>query len=108
MQAGTKVGWDRDPEKGLDAAYRLWANEGLPGQLAQTLPRPQDFEDAMSLVPKDTIAESVTCGPDVDKHVAQLQEYVDAGADEVYVQQIGDDQEGFLRFYEREVLPAFR
>ncbi len=29
--------------------------------------------------------ESVTCGPDVDKHVAQLREYVDAGADEVYV-----------------------
>lgn len=34
--------------------------------------------------------------------------HVDAGFDEVYVSQIGPDQESFLRFYEREVLPAFR
>ena len=36
-----------------------------------------------------------------------IQEYVDAGYDHVYVHQIGPDQEGFLKFYEREVLPAF-
>ena len=52
VQAGTKVNWGRDADAALTEAHRLWANEGLPGQLAQTLPRPQDFEDAMSLVPK--------------------------------------------------------
>jgi len=30
---------------------------------------------------------------------------VDAGFTQVYVHQIGPDQEGFFRFYEREVLP---
>ena len=32
-------------------------------------------------------------------------EYADAGFDYVCVHQIGTDQEGFLRFYAREVLP---
>ena len=108
VQAGTKVSWDRDPEKGLDAAYRLWANEGLPGQLAQTLPRPQDFEDAMGLVPREQIAGAMTCGPDPEEHAAQGRQYIDAGADEVYVQQVGPDMEGFFAAWEKEVLPALR
>jgi G6PDH family F420-dependent oxidoreductase len=108
VQAGTKVSWDRDAEAGLDAAYRLWANEGLPGQLAQTLPRPKDFADAMTLVPRETVAESVACGPDADKHVAQVRKYLDADVDEVYVQQIGPDMDGFFTSWERDVIPQLR
>ena len=108
VQAGTKVSWDRDPEAGLDAAHRLWANGGLPGQLAQTLPRPRDFADAMTLVPRETVAESVACGSDPDKHAAQVRSYLDADVDEVYVQQIGPDMDGFFAGWERDVLPQLR
>ncbi|MEV3905199.1 TIGR03557 family F420-dependent LLM class oxidoreductase [Mycobacterium sp. NPDC050551] len=108
VQAGTKVSWDRDAEKGLDAAHRLWPNESLPGQLAQTLPRPGDFADAGALVPREKVAESVTCGPDPDKHAAQMREYLDAGVDEVYVQQIGPDLDGFFESWQRDVLPQLR
>ncbi|MCZ8381431.1 TIGR03557 family F420-dependent LLM class oxidoreductase [Mycobacterium sp. CPCC 205372] len=108
VQAGTKVSWDRDAEKGLDAAHRLWPNESLPGQLAQTLPRPGDFADAGALVPREKVAESVTCGPDPDKHAAQVREYLDAGVDEVFVQQIGPDVDGFFESWQRDVLPQLR
>jgi G6PDH family F420-dependent oxidoreductase len=108
VQAGTKVSWDADAAAGLDAAHRLWANESLPGQLAQTLPRPRDFADASTLVSPDAVAESVTCGPDADKHVAQVRKYLDADIDEVYVQQIGPDMEGFFTSWERDVLPAVK
>ena len=42
---------------------------GLPGELAQILPTPAHFEQASSLVTKEMLAESITCGPDVDRHV---------------------------------------
>ena len=108
VQTGTKVNWGRDADAALTEAHRLWGNEALPGQIAQLLPRPQDFEDVMSLVPKEMIGDAMTCGPDVDKHVGQLQQFIDAGADEVYVQQIGPDFEGFFAAYEKDVLPALR
>ena len=108
VQGGTKVNWGADPDVALTEAHRLWANESLPGQLAQTLPRPQDFEAAMSLVPKEAVGESVTCGPDVDAHVKQLRQYADADVDEIYVQQIGPDFDGFFAAYEKDVLPALR
>jgi hypothetical protein len=34
--------------------------------------------------------------------------YFEASFDEVYVQQIGFEQEGFFGVYEKEVLPKFR
>ena len=57
---------------------------------------------------EDQVAEAITCGPDADAHVQAIREYADAGYDHVCVCQAGPDQEGFLRFYEREVLPKLR
>ena len=54
------------------------------------------------------VGKSVVCGPDADRHVQQVRSFVDAGYDEVYVQQIGPDQEGFFRFWSEEVTPKLR
>src|SRR4051795_10599333 len=34
-QGGVKVAWAETEDEGIDHAYRLWANSGLPGELAQ-------------------------------------------------------------------------
>jgi hypothetical protein len=34
-----------------------------------------------------------------------IRKYLDAGFDEVYVSQVGPDQQGFLDFFQREVRP---
>ncbi len=108
VQGGAKVCWDQDADAALKTAHRLWANEALPGQSGQILPRPKDFGALMPLVPPDKVAENVACGPDPDKHAAQLREYIDADIDEVYVQQIGPDMQGFFKAWEQDVLPALR
>lgn len=105
--SSVKVAWAATEEEGFDNAYRLWPNEGLPGELAQVLPTPTHFEQASQLVTRDMIGESVACGPDPGKHIAAIQELVDAGFDEIYVGQIGPDQQGMLDFYSREILPHF-
>ena len=105
VQGGVKVCWADTEEQGLETARRLWPNEMLPGQLAQILPRPADFEAASSLVGRDAVGEQFTCGPDVDKHVSALREYVEAGFDEVYVQQIGPEQRKFFDAWSADVLP---
>jgi G6PDH family F420-dependent oxidoreductase len=105
-QTGVKVCWAPDEQQARRTAHRLWPNEALPGELAQVLPAPAHFEQATELVTEDMVAEAVPCGPDPERHVAHLRECIEAGYDEVYVQQIGDDQQGFLDFYAREVLPA--
>ncbi|OBI45546.1 LLM class F420-dependent oxidoreductase [Mycobacterium kyorinense] len=106
-QAGFKVCHASTKEDGLRTAHRLWANEQLPGQLGQTLTRPSDFEQASSLVPESAVAESVPCGPDAKPYIERIREFAAAGFDEVYLQQIGPDQDRFFDFWESEIAPEF-
>jgi len=107
VQAGTKVCFDSDEAKARETAYRLWPNEHLPGELAQVLPTPAHFEQASELVTEDMVADTVPCGPDLDRHMEALQEYADAGVDELFVQQIGSNQDEFFDTWAKEVLPHF-
>ncbi|AEW97267.1 MULTISPECIES: LLM class F420-dependent oxidoreductase [Streptomycetaceae] len=105
VAGGTKVCWGPDKREAVRTAHRLWANEQLPGELAQVLPTPRHFEQASTLVTEERVAENVTCGDDVDEHVATLRAFADAGFDTVYVNQIGHDHRGFFDFYRTKVLP---
>ncbi|QXC62210.1 TIGR03557 family F420-dependent LLM class oxidoreductase [Aquihabitans sp. G128] len=103
--AGVKVCWGADEDEAAKLAHHLWRNEGVPGELAQELPMPGHFAQASELVTVEAIKDSHACGPDPERHVEILKEYLDAGFDEVYVNQIGPDQEGFFEFFESEVRP---
>jgi G6PDH family F420-dependent oxidoreductase len=107
VAGGVKVCWDEDERTARETAFRLWPNDALPGELAQILPTPAHFEQAGELVTEQLVAESITCGPDLDKHVAALREYEQAGFDELYVQQVGGNYERFFELYAEHVLPHF-
>jgi G6PDH family F420-dependent oxidoreductase len=106
-QGAFKCCFGPDRDRAIETAHRLWPNEALPGTLAQILPQPADFEAASQLVTPEMIAELVPCGPDAAAHIAKVQEYVDAGFDEIYVGHIGPGHDRFVDFYAREVAPHF-
>ena len=106
--AGSKVCYGQDEAECRRIAHQTWPNESLPGELAQELPTVAHFDQATSIVTEDMVAGGVVCGPDPEQHKQNLQEYVDAGYDEVYVQQIGPNQKAFFDFYQSEILPEFR
>ena len=105
VHAGTKICFGPDEEQARRTAHRLWPNEALPGELAQVLPTPSHFEQATQLVTPDMV--EVPVGPDLDKHAAAVQEYADAGVDELFVQQIGPEQDAFFTTWAKEILPRF-
>ena len=108
VQGGIKVCWGHDERSALEHVTRLWPNEALPGELPQILPTPRHFEQAAQLVTPQMLAEAIPCGPDVERHVAALQAYADAGFDELYVTQIGPEQDAFFDAYREHVLPRLR
>ena len=107
-QAGMKVCWAENEAEARKTAHRLWANDLLPGELGQELPAPAHYEQAASLVTEEMVGGAFPCGPDPERHLEAIREYIDAGYDEVYVLQIGPEQERFFWFYEKEVLPKLR
>lgn len=102
------VCWAKDEAEARRTAHRQWPNAALKGQLSQELALPSFFEQAAQSVTEDDAAEAILCGPDAQRHIDKVREYIDAGIDHVFIHQVGHDQQGMIRFYEREVLPAVR
>ncbi len=105
--AGVKVCWGEDEAEARRTVHRLWPHQGVPGEHMQVLTSPQHFAQVSSVVTEDMAVDAVAAvGHRVEDFVAGLRPYVDAGFDEVFVSQIGGDQEGFLRFWSDELQPA--
>lgn len=99
------VCYAKSQSEAVKTAHQWWPNGALVGQLGQELRIPQYFEDATATVRPEDIASSVVCGPDPKKHIDKIKEYAAAGFDHVYIHQVGPDQAGFFKFYEKEVFP---
>jgi G6PDH family F420-dependent oxidoreductase len=102
-----KVCYDASEERAAEIALRSWRHELVPGQASQELPTTTTFDWIAKVATVEMAQERWVCGPDPQRHIAAVQEYVDAGFDEVHVLQMGPDQETMIDFYAREVLPQF-
>lgn len=99
------VCWASDEARARRTAREIWSLAALPDPLFTELAQPSHFEAAFESLDEEQVAENVLCGPDPEPHVAKLLEAEASGYTHVCVHQIGPDQEGFFRFYEREVMP---
>jgi coenzyme F420-dependent glucose-6-phosphate dehydrogenase len=99
------VCWAASEDEAKATALEWWPNAAVSGNLNWELPLPSHFEDASDWADEDAIAGSVVCGPDPERHVEGILEFVQTGYDRVYFHQVGPDQEGFIRFAEAELLP---
>lgn len=102
------VYWSNEDE---DTAKRkvieCWPNIAFTGSMHTDLATPEDFENAARLVKPEDLVD-VTIGPDPRPHIEAIREASRVGFDRVLLHQIGPDQEGFLRFFEREIAPTVR
>jgi coenzyme F420-dependent glucose-6-phosphate dehydrogenase len=100
------VCWAESERAARRTAHEYWPTAAIRGEATQELRSPAHFEQLASMVTEEQVAEAISCGPDPEVHLARIRQYTDAGYDHVYLHQVGPDQEGFLRFVQREILPA--
>lgn len=100
------VCWDSDEARARETIRAGWPNGGMPGQLSQDLPTWIHFEQLADLARAHAEVERVPAGPDPAPYVDAARAAEDAGYDHVYFHQVGDDQDGFLRFWSDELQSA--
>ena len=54
------------------------------------------------------VAESTPHGPDPAGYLEQIRSFEDAGFTHVYIHQIGDNQDEFVEFVARELMPSLK
>jgi G6PDH family F420-dependent oxidoreductase len=102
------LAWAASEEEGRKLAHDRFRFSSLAWPVMSEIPTVAGFEAATKTVRPEDLAESIPAGPDVAKHVAAIRKYVDAGFDHVAIVCAGDDQEGFIAFCEKELLPELR
>lgn len=106
ISGGLKICWGADEGERRRLAHRIWRNHGVPGELSQELRTPALFEQASSIVDVETATKDIPCGPNVDKIAEAVQQYVDAGFDRLYINQIGPQRTEFFSMFARELEPV--
>ena len=102
-----KVSYADTVEAATDAAMKEWPNGGMAFPKAD-IRNPEDFEAMAKLVRPEHYKNRVLLSPDPAEHAAHLQHFIDLGFDEVYVHNVGRNQEAFLSAYADYVVPALR
>jgi G6PDH family F420-dependent oxidoreductase len=98
------LSYDADAGKAREYAHR--SAFGVAGwKVMSELPTVVNFDAAASTVRDEDLAKVVGIGSDPDAHLYAIMAYVEAGFDEVAVIQLGDDKEGFFRFWTEELAP---
>jgi hypothetical protein len=100
------VCWAETEEEAVRIAHLHWPTAVLPGDLGQELALPRYFRQATELVTPDLVADAIPCGSDPERFCKAIDTFERAGFTRVYIHQVGPDSDGFIRFFERELLPA--
>jgi G6PDH family F420-dependent oxidoreductase len=83
-----------------------WALTGW--KVMSELPNPANFAAATTTVRVEDVKERFGCGPDVARHLAVAQQFVDAGFDHLVLMNAGPDPDGFLAFFSDELAKPLR
>jgi coenzyme F420-dependent glucose-6-phosphate dehydrogenase len=102
-----KVSYAESREAATEAAVRDWPNGGMAFPKGD-IRDPEDFEAMAKLVQPENYKNRVLITPDPDEHVAYLQHFIDLGFDEIYVHNVGREQEPFIRVYGEQVIPKLK
>ena len=92
----------------LQTAHHYFRWSALGGPPMVDLPSTEAFAAASKPVPVDAIGKEISCGPSAERHLEAINRYIDAGYDHLILVQIGPDQEGFCRFFERDLAPRLQ
>jgi probable non-F420 flavinoid oxidoreductase len=99
------LSWAEDDATALAVAHDQWRNCVFGPELAWNLELPEHFDEAGRWVRPDDVAAGVLVSADVKRHVEWLREIADLGVEQVYLHQVGPEQERFIEVFADRVLP---
>lgn len=100
--------WAPTQEEGERLALERFRQGAAGWKVMSELPNPVNFDAASATVRYEDLAATVPAGPDPEPYVEAVQQFVDAGFTNLSIVPVGDDLDGFLRFWTNEVEPALR
>ena len=101
------VSWAESDEAATENALREWPNGGMAFPKGD-IRNPEDFAAMARLVRPEHFRGRVLISADLEVHREHIQHFIDLGFTEVYVHNVGRNQEEFIKAYGERVIPHLR
>ncbi|MBP2364525.1 TIGR03557 family F420-dependent LLM class oxidoreductase [Pseudonocardia parietis] len=106
--AEVPLAWAPTEDAALASAHERFRFGPTGWKVQSELPNVRNFEAATQFVRTEDMRDVFGAGPDVERHLAVAQGFVDAGYDRLALINAGPDPEGFFGFYEKELAERVR
>jgi len=106
--AEVPVAWAPDEHTAARAALETtrWALTGW--KVMSELPNPVNFDAATETVREEDIRRLFACGPEVSRYLDNARKFLEAGFDQLVLQNAGPDPDGFIDFFQSELAEPLR
>ncbi len=98
------LSWAETDAEAVANAMTEWPNGGMKFPKAD-IRSPGDFEQMAKLVRPEDFAGRMLMSADPEIHRREIQKYLDLGFDQIYLHNVGRNQEAWIDTFAREVLP---
>jgi G6PDH family F420-dependent oxidoreductase len=98
------MSWAPDADEAAAQAVREWPNGAMRFSKAD-IRSPHDIDQMARLIRAEDFDGQLLISDDPDEHRREIQRYLDVGATQVYLHNVGTDQRSWIKVFGREVLP---
>ncbi|MGI9173787.1 MAG: TIGR03885 family FMN-dependent LLM class oxidoreductase [Rhodothermales bacterium] len=104
----SKHAWAPDHDEALRDAHEQWRTNLFASKVLSDFEMPEQFEKASKYVRPEDVQEKVRVSAEPGQHAEWLDEFFELGFDEVYLHNVGTNQEAFIDAFGKDVLPQFQ
>jgi coenzyme F420-dependent glucose-6-phosphate dehydrogenase len=108
VKVQASLAWAPTKAEAREGAWSQWRGNVIGGDALADWRTCADFEAAAEFVTEDDVARRLTVSHEPLEHAERLQEYVDAGATDIYLFNVAPRQREFIEVFAERVLPAVR
>lgn len=108
IKVQASLAWAPTMAEARDGAWSQWRGNVVGADVLAILRTCAEFEAAATFVTPDDVARHLPVSHDPLFHAERLQEYVDAGATDIYLFNVAPPQREFIEVFAERVLPAVR
>src|SRR5690606_6338179 len=103
-----QISYAADEEEALEGAWEQWKNNIFPSKLISEINTADQFDALGESVRKEDIKEHVIVGSQPDIFIQKIEQFRELGFEKIIIHNVNKDQEYFIDFFGKEVLPSFK
>jgi probable non-F420 flavinoid oxidoreductase len=100
--------WAKTDGEALAQAHDQWKANAAGGEISWILRTPAEFDHATRFVRPEDMYNCMAISSDFSRHVDRIHQYIEAGADQIVLHNVGRNQVEFIEAFEAHVLPQLR